>query len=533
MRFGLILSSLFVAVPAFGAGVDDALLTVAEQSNFKATARHADVMELCRKLSEKSPLVRLTEMGKTGEGRSIPMMIVADPPVTSPEEAARSGKLVALLLGDIHAGEVCGKEALPILVREIVENPSHPLLKSYVLLVAPIYNADGNERVDKNNRPGQVGPEEGMGQRGNAAGLDLNRDFIKLEAPESRALVRAFNEWDPHLFIDTHTTNGSRHRYVVTYEGPVNPNGDAKLRSYVRGAFFPGVTKAFKQSTGKDVFHYGNFDRQRTRWISFGSQPRFGTNYFGMRNRIGILSEAYAYASYKDRIFATRDFVKECLAFAAEHKGDVIRLLDEARRTTIARGDGAEHSEKVAIRSHPKALPEPGMILGFGETERNGRRVTTDEPKEYRLALEFDYEATESVRQPFAYLVPAKYSAAIETLQRHGLEAVRLREEKELDVEVYQLTGINHQQGRFQGHRETTLYVVPRAGKRKIAAGTLVIKTAHRLGSLAVYLLEPRSDDGLATWNFFDEGLEAGGDFPVVRLPRAASLVTAPKASLP
>ena len=143
-------------------------------------------------------------------------------------EAARSGKLIALAIGNIHAGEVCGKEALPILAREILATPHHPLLEDMVFALAPIYNADGNERVSKQNRPGQIGPEEGMGQRANARGLDLNRDFIKLEAPETRALVQFFNTWKPHLFIDTHTTNGSYHRYTITYEGPKNPAGDSQ-----------------------------------------------------------------------------------------------------------------------------------------------------------------------------------------------------------------------------------------------------------------------------------------------------------------
>ena len=203
----------------------DSLQTVAERSGYRATARHGDVVALCKELSRKYPDAHYGELGLSAEGRPLPLLILADPPVRSPEEAARSGKLVALVIGNIHAGEVCGKEALPMLAREILGTPHHPLLKDLIIALAPIYNADGNERVSKTNRPGQDGPEEGMGQRANARGLDLNRDFIKLEAPETRALVRFFNTWKPHLFIDTHTTNGSHHRYTITYEGPKNPGG--------------------------------------------------------------------------------------------------------------------------------------------------------------------------------------------------------------------------------------------------------------------------------------------------------------------
>ena len=224
-----------------------ALQTVAERSGYRATARYDDVMAWCREFSKDTPNAHLAELGRTAEGRSIPLMIVADPPVTPPAEAAHPGKLVVLhhrqhprRRGLRQGGPA---DARPRGRREA----AHPLLKDLILAVAPIYNADGNERVSKTNRPGQVGPEEGMGQRGNARGLDLNRDFIKLEAPETRALVRFLNEWDPHLFIDTHTTNGSYHRYTITYDGPKNPAGDPRVIGFMRQTFFPEVTTAFEK----------------------------------------------------------------------------------------------------------------------------------------------------------------------------------------------------------------------------------------------------------------------------------------------
>ena len=230
LRSQIVLARRSLLIPGGSASAQapDDLLTVAERSGFKATARHAEVVALCEALAKSSPLIRLTELGKSGEGRSLPLMIVSNPPVATPEEAKASGKLVVFLFGNIHAGEVDGKEALPMLVRDLVARPDHPLFKQLILAVAPIYNADGNERVSKDNRPGQVGPEEGMGQRENAQGLDLNRDFMKLDAPETRALVRFLNAWDPALTIDTHTTNGSHHRYTITYEGPKNPAGDRR-----------------------------------------------------------------------------------------------------------------------------------------------------------------------------------------------------------------------------------------------------------------------------------------------------------------
>ena len=175
----------------------DALRTVAERSGYRATARYDDVVALGKRLAESSKLVHVGVLGKTVEGRPIPLWVVADPPVTAAPKGGAGEKLVVLLVGNIHGGEVCGKEALPMLRASSRREPGHPLLKDLVVAMVPIFNADGNERVAKDNRPGQVGPEEGMGERTNARGLDLNRDFMKLEAPETRALVRFLERVEP------------------------------------------------------------------------------------------------------------------------------------------------------------------------------------------------------------------------------------------------------------------------------------------------------------------------------------------------
>ena len=159
--------------------------------------------------------MRRAVLGVTNEGRSIPLVILANPPIQSSEQAKASGKAIIFAFGNIHAGEVCGKEALLMLTRELALQRNHPLFEDLIIVFAPIYTADGNERMSPDNRRGQIGPDE-MGQRPNAQGLDLNRDYIKLESPEARSLVRFFTEWDPHITIDTHTTNGSHHRYTLT-----------------------------------------------------------------------------------------------------------------------------------------------------------------------------------------------------------------------------------------------------------------------------------------------------------------------------
>ena len=230
-------------------------------------------------------------------------------------------------------------------------------MKDLILAVAPIYNADGNERVSKTNRPGQVGPEEGMGQRANARGLDLNRDFIKLEAPETRGLVQFLNEWNPHLFIDTHTTNGSYHRYTITYDGPKNPAGDPKIDRLHAQTFFPEVTADFEKRTEVKAFYYGNFDRDHTKWTTYPAEARYGTTYVGLRNRLSVLSEAYAYAPYKTRVLATRDFVSRLPASPrpATRRRSSSCSTRLGRQPRSEQPSAAKAPEPVAIRSRVKA----------------------------------------------------------------------------------------------------------------------------------------------------------------------------------
>ena len=172
-----------------------------------------------------------------------PDSTTTNPPVASAEEARRDDRLVVYAQGNIHSGEVCGKEALMILARELASTPDHPLLEDLIVLLAPNLNADGNDRMNPNNRRGQVGPEEGMGTRPNAQGLNINRDWIKLDTLAGRAAVQCMVQWEPVIFMDLHTTNGSRHGYVLTYDGQRHPACDDELRKLTRYELLPAVTE--------------------------------------------------------------------------------------------------------------------------------------------------------------------------------------------------------------------------------------------------------------------------------------------------
>ncbi len=306
MQEAILLPLLALAAVADPPPPEAGLETVAEASGYEATATHAEVVGLLERIAARSPVLHVVEMGRSVLDRTIPLAVIADPPLATAAEARAAGKAIVLAFGNIHAGEVCGKEALLMLARELALEPDHPLLENLVVLLVPIYNADGNEDMSPDHRPGQVGPSAGMGLRPNAQGLDLNRDWVKLESPEARAMVRLLTEWDPDLTIDTHTTNGSHHRYTLTYAPPLNPSGHAPSIALVRDEILPAVTSRLRDRTGYDTFFYGNFDRDRATWRTYSADPRFGGPYRGLRGQMSILSEAYAYASYRDRVLVTR-----------------------------------------------------------------------------------------------------------------------------------------------------------------------------------------------------------------------------------
>lgn len=527
-----------VGLTGFSAGVGSAeepLLTVAEKSGFQATARYDEVVDLCRRIDASSPHAAMIEMGRTVEGRSIPVLVLANPPVTTPEEARRGGKLVVLAFGNIHAGEVCGKEALPMLAREILSSPNPALLERLVILFAPIFNCDGNERVSKDNRPGQNGPAEGMGVRHNAQDLDLNRDFVKLESPEVQALVRFMTAWDPAIVIDTHTTDGTPHQYTMTYEGPRHAAGDPRVIAYVRERMLPDVTRRLEATSGYRSFFYGNLHDGGATWSTdYADTPRFSTNYIGLRNRLAVLAEAYAYASFKDRVLCTRDFVKLILEHAASDATKIRELLSEVDRETVARGREPRPEDRVAVRTREEEYDGPVRIAGYVEMDEPGRSGPTETKRDYEARHVGRSVPTESVARAFAYAFPASLANVKEKLQQHGIAVEELREDREMSVEVYRVEDVRRADRPFMKHVTVNeVSVTVREEKRRLPAGTILVRTAQPLGTLASYLLEPQSADGLVTWNFLDDDLIVGRDFPVLRLTSPVVVESGPAAGLP
>lgn len=473
--------------------------TRAEATDYRETSSHADVLAFLATLKAGGAPIRLESLGKSFEGREIPLVV------------AGTGPLVVYIQANIHAGEVEGKEASLMLLRDLLKKDPKKLLRKLTLLVAPIYNADGNEKWGdgKVNRGHQDGPAR-VGVRTNGQGLDLNRDCVKAESPEMRGVLeKVYLAYDPDVVFDLHTTNGTRHGFDLTDAPPLHPNTPPGILTYSRDALLPGVHRRLLKERGWRFFDYGNAERRgaETVWASFGEEARYVTNYAGLRGAVAILSEAVSFLPFKFRVETTYRFV-------------------EATLEAVAR-DSAKIRALRADRSLPKELGVRFELASRGRDEEIRLEVPLPEsqidhmkaPTQWevkRLPVWDRFAPTRTARIPKFYLVPKSLGSAIELLLRHGIPVERLSREWSGKAEVFTIS--ERVQARpFQSHALNRLEGTWAMSDANLPAGTLKVSTDGPLGRLAFHLLEPESLDGLAAWNFLDDSLAVGAAYPIVK----------------
>ena len=498
-----------------GQSVED-LFTRAEATDFAETTSYEEVMELSKSLAELSDNIHLTTFGYTNEGRALPLLVVGAPDASA-EAVLGTGKTRVYVQGNIHGGEVCGKEALLMLLRRYAMGRYPSWSEELVLLIAPIYNADGNERVLLRNRPRQHGPIGGMGQRPNAQGLDLNRDHTKLDSPEARSLVRLMTEYDPHVAVDLHTTNGTRHAYHLTYSPPLHPNTPTAIDGLLRDRWLPEITRLIKEKHGWDYYYYGNAGGRGggSGWRTFDHRPRFNNNYVGLRNRIAILSEAYAYASFEDRVLGSLWFVEEILDYAEQNAAEIREIVEAADLQSVVgtelatRADFARSETEVSIlmgEVDEVRHPYTGEIILL-------RRDVSIPTQMYEYGT---FSPSETETAPEGYYVLPEGEAAIERLEAHGITVLRHAIEREHVVQRFQIDSTRTNPNSFQGRNERTVWGQWISTTETLPVGTAYVSVDQPLGRLAFTLLEPRSDDGFVSWAILDEEIE-GGTLPILR----------------
>jgi hypothetical protein len=507
-------------------------LTHAERTDYRETANFDESIAYARRLDAASPWLRLTEFGKSGQGRALPLIIAAKGEGATPQSARKAGKAVVLIQACIHAGETDGKDAGLALLRDIAVTKAHPaLLERVVVLFIPIYNADGHENRSPYKRINQNGPAE-MGWRGNASNLNLNRDYMKADAPETRAWLRLWNEWQPDLLLDCHVTDGADFRYNVTYQFEQHQNVRPSVSAWSKEAFEKRILPAAERD-GNLFSPYMVFrdNRDPSKGIdSFIASPRFATGYVPVvRNRPALLIETHMLKEHRSRVRGTYDILRAALEEVNRDPEGLMRAGRVADEQTIADGRTFDASKRLALSVELTEKPTQMLLKGLefrvDKSDVSGMERVVWGTKPLDLTVPFYTEARPavSVAPPLSYIIPPQWKEAIEVLAAHGLRLDRLSAPVTVEVESYRFREVKFAPASFEGRMLVSFKSEPVRERRTYPAGSVVVPLAQAAARAALQLLEPDAPDSFVLWGFFNpifEQKESGEDYVLEKLAR-------------
>lgn len=504
-------------LPAHAADNPDTMLqTVAEQSGYLKTGRYDEVERLCPAYEKQWPQqVRCFEFGRTPEGRPMLAMAVSRSGALTGEEAARRGLPVLLLQAGIHAGEIDGKDAGFLALRELLQKRVLPqALDKSVILFVPVFNVDGHERFGHWNRPNQVGPEE-MGWRTTAQNLNLNRDYMKADAPEMQAMLRLLDAWDPLIYADLHVTDGANFRHDVSITVEPLYSGDSALREAAR-AMQKGVTGRLAAEGSLPLSFYPSFERDDDPASGFEVQvatPRFSTGYWGLRNRLSMLVETHSWKDYPTRVRITHNTILALAELTASNGADWLEREHQADRRA-AQLAGTEVPLNFSAGDHVQTIDFLGYAYTREPSAVSGGLVTrydTSRPETWHIPLKDSVRPTLSEKAPRAgYIVPAAWAAEIgQKLALHDISFRKLDAAlPQFAVETFRASQAKFDKPPFEGRTAPQLQGEWKAEPRDVPAGSLFVPIAQPEARLLMALLEPQASDSFAAWGFFNGAFE-------------------------
>jgi hypothetical protein len=500
-------------------------LTVPEKTKYERTASTTEILEFIDMLKWNSDKVFAINMFTTTLRRNCPAVVLAAPRLTSPEEAAKSGKTVVYLQGNIHPYEPEAKEALLMLTREILFGRMKRLLDNLIIIVCPDFNVDGNDTLSLND-----GTPHLLGTGNNAQNLNLNRDAIKLETIEVNGLYRTiFNRWDPTLVYDGHMMGRVQHGYAIGYATCTVPAAHPGPRSYVFDKLFPAIREATRKDFGLEVFTHGDIDNKwpPTTWSHdaalWTNEAKFVANAYGLRNRMAILAETPGHESFERRIYAHYALIAEILEYTAAHGKEMQEICRAADREVIeavkAKAESGELKNWVAGR-----YESWGKIDILAYQKRNVSELIPGTSVRAKIAPHM-LEAPELVRGvenltkpvgtaeatvPRGYLIPAELDYVAEKLRTHNVRVEVLTRPIKVTGEEFVIDKIG--QARGGGYAMIKLEGgFAKSPLKEFPAGTFRVDMAQPTANMAFYCLEPQAADGFVGWGVLDGYFKAAG----------------------
>jgi len=486
--------------------------TAAEKSAFATTPNYADTLAYLERLTKAAPnKLHLERFGTTGEGRPMMVVVASGSGVFTPEAARAAHVPIVLVQAGIHSGEIEGKDAGLALLRDFAVTGKLPhLLDRAVLVFIPVYNIDGHEKTSPYHRINQNGPAE-MGFRGQAQYLNLNRDYVKADAPETRAWLKLWQHWRPDFLIDVHTTDGADYQYDLTWYLE-DPHKLYPAVSQWQQQAMAQVTPAY-EARGHLASIYLEFrdGTDPTKGIvNFGSGARFSTGYAALQNRPALLIETHMLKSYAVRVQATYDLVSLLLDYAGQHGAELVKANAEADAMTIARAKSP--AAEVAITYKPDPATTDYALKGYAYTVTHsdvsgGNWIQYDPktPKTYTIPNANGLLPDISITPPVAYVVPAQWTDVIARLEAHGLRMERLSCSVKLRGTSYQIDDPVWAERPFEGHHVLQSFKASRVTREDVLPeGSVVVPLDQAGANVAIELLEPEAPDSLLHWGYLD-----------------------------
>lgn len=488
-------------------------LTPFEKSKQLDSPDYENTLKYFQKFVDKTPFVKIKTIGITPQGRELKILIVSKDRAFTPELAKKTGKAIVLIQNGIHPGEIEGKDACMLLLREIlIIKEKQSLLDNTILLIIPVLNTDGHERLSPFNRPNQNGPKK-MGWRTNALNLNLNRDYLKADSPEIRSFLKLFNDWLPDFMIDNHTTNGADYQYHVTYGIETHQNIDKDLVSWIEKKYLPSLLNKVEE----DGFIVGPYMEFKSGTIESGildlpAPPRLSHGYCAAQNRVCLLVETHSLKPFANRVYSTKSMMEHTLKFLNDNYKEIVSLNRNADKQTIKNYLSDKKKFPLVLSGNGKF--DKFLFKGFEwydeHSEISGYTVRkyTNKPIEIEIPIFNKANSLKKVTVPAAYIVPSQFSNVIDVIKSHQIKFNTLNIPKRLRVEKYRFTNVNFAPRPYEGRQLPAFNIECFSEACNVPAGSLIIYTNQRQLRVIVNLLEPEAPDSFVNWGFFNAFFE-------------------------
>ncbi len=500
---------VFFSCVLFGQNKDFKWQTYFEKSNYTSTPDYETTINYFNKLENQSGYAKLIKFGETPQGRNLYCFIVSSDKAFSPKLAKQSGKPILLIQNGIHSGEIEGKDACMMLLREIlITRGKENYLKNIILMIIPVFNVDGHERKSPYNRINQNGPSE-MGWRTTAQNLNLNRDYMKADSPEMQSWLKLYSSWLPDMFIDSHTTDGADYQYTITYGIEKNKNLPPQTENWVRNKFIPFIQSETEKS-GYKVSPYVTFknDDIKNGIVDWASTPRFSHGYTAVQNRPGLLIETHMLKPYKDRVLGTKAMIESVIKLLCSQKNEICQMSKNADAFVIN-----NYYEKKNYYPLTFSLTDQSSKINFHgiESKMEDSWITGKQIIRYSgksMDIEIPYydkcKIKDSVSVPNFYLIPREYEYLVNKIKLHGVKVEKVKQPRKFLVEKYKFRNIKFAQMPYEGHFQPQYEYELQKDSVDIPEGTFIINTKQRTLGVIVHLLEPLGPDSFLKWGFFN-----------------------------